>query len=55
MKPTEMVLRPAFKLAYLLMIMTLMACLVLLFFLYLFSQHPIRGSSVSERNLFHFA
>lgn len=31
MKPTEMVLRPAFKLAYLLMIMTLMACLVLLF------------------------
>ncbi|MEN9724577.1 MAG: hypothetical protein RLZZ98_86 [Pseudomonadota bacterium] len=31
MKPAEMVLRPAFKLAYLLMIMTVMACLVLLF------------------------
>jgi hypothetical protein len=31
MKPVEMVLRPAFKLAYLLMVISVMACLVLLF------------------------
>ena len=31
MKPVEMVLRPAFRLAYLLMVISVMACLVLLF------------------------
>jgi hypothetical protein len=31
MKPVEMVLRPAFKLAYLLMVISVIACLVLLF------------------------